>query len=313
MINPKKVLLTGGLGNQLFQYTLSLLLQSEVQYLDFVAPNRRNEIGQPDICDFLDSRVMEGQFLQIDGFFKRKLLNLAIRTSAEKQKSFIFKRGLEKTLTITIFENTKFSGTTYISEGLGFDNRSLIGDLFIGYFQSYKYLEILTKDKLTLELVRESALLKHYEELSKEDSPLVVHYRLGDYLQESSFGLPSEKYYVAAINRAMHISNARTIWVFSDQVELAMKLFPVEFRSIAKFIDTKDASSAETLQIMRLGTAYVIANSSFSWWAAALSRKSNPIVICPSPWFATGSTPNQLFPPDWEVLDRVTGDPDTAS
>ena len=313
MKSEKKVLLTGGLGNQLFQYTLSMLLDSEVQYLDFVATNRRNEFGKPDICDFLEGQKIEPHLLQVDGSFKRKLLNLAIRVSAESQQSNKLKSLVERLLSVLISKDYKFSSSTYIASGLGYDERKLRGDLFIGYFQSYKYLELLSKEKLTLELTRASELLQHYEILSKEENPLIVHYRLGDYLQEASFGVPSETYYKAAINRAMRSSNVNHIWVFSDQIELAQELFPSEYKKISRFIDTKDASSAETLQIMRLGSAYVIANSSFSWWAAALSRGSNPFVVCPSPWFANGSTPKDLFNLNWEVLNRVTGEPDTLS
>lgn len=313
MNSNKKVLLTGGLGNQLFQYTFSLLLDSKIDYLDFVATNRRNEFGKPDICDFIEGQEIEARLLQVSGAFKRKLLNFAIRISGESRQSNKLKSIVESILGLAISKDFKFSSSTYIAEGLGFDERQPSGDLFIGYFQSYKYLERLSYGKLTLELSNASELLQNYEKLSKVEKPLIVHYRLGDFLQEPSFGIPSETYYKAAINLAMRSSHLNHIWVFSDQIELAKELFPAEYRKFSRFIDTKDSSSAETLQIMRLGSAYVIANSSFSWWAATLSRKSNPFVVCPSPWFANGSTPKDLFNPNWEVLNRVTGEPDTIS
>jgi hypothetical protein len=50
---------------------------------------------------------------------------------------------------------------------------------------------------------------------------------------------------------------------------------------------------------MKYGSAYVIANSSFGWWAAYLKKDKNARVFAPSPWFANLPEPCDLFPPEW--------------
>jgi hypothetical protein len=68
------------------------------------------------------------------------------------------------------------------------------------------------------------------------------------------------------------------------------------------FIDDIWNSASATFEIMRLGSAYVIANSSFSYWAAMLSRTPNPLVIAPKPWFQGAESPNQILPANWATI-----------
>jgi hypothetical protein len=59
---------------------------------------------------------------------------------------------------------------------------------------------------------------------------------------------------------------------------------------------------SEVLKVMSLGQAYVISNSTFSWWAAHLAclRDENVLVYYPDPWFKEIVAPVGLFPRTWE-------------
>jgi hypothetical protein len=95
----------------------------------------------------------------------------------------------------------------------------------------------------------------------------------------------------------------RKIWLFSDQPELAISRIPREFLNKTRVIDDSELSSAQTLEVMRLGNGYVIANSTFSYWGAISSYTLNPRVIYPRPWFKDVKPPTDLTPMDWIQVD----------
>jgi hypothetical protein len=58
-------------------------------------------------------------------------------------------------------------------------------------------------------------------------------------------------------------------------------------------------TASENLELMRLAKGFIIANSTFSWWGAFLSREKNCLVTYPSPWFSDLANPPMLFPEKW--------------
>jgi hypothetical protein len=128
---------------------------------------------------------------------------------------------------------------------------------------------------------------------------LIVHVRLGDYLGLDDFGIPSADYYLGAINEASELSTIDEIWLFSDEPELAQKTFESAGVTKVRIIKNFSQDDSQMWELMRYGSAYVIGNSSFAWWAAKLSYKPNAIVICPSPWFKRIKEPRLLIPPNW--------------
>jgi hypothetical protein len=47
-------------------------------------------------------------------------------------------------------------------------------------------------------------------------------------------------------------------------------------------------------------TGIVIANSTYSWWAAKLGRAKQ--VIAPEQWFRVGIAPRDLYPGNWQLV-----------
>jgi hypothetical protein len=149
------------------------------------------------------------------------------------------------------------------------------------------------------------SVIEEFRLLSIIERPLVVHVRLGDYLDQSEFGIPSVDYYNAAIEKLLATQKYSKIWVFSDDLEGAKLRLSLDYGVGIRFVRSDEYSSAVTLEIMRLGNGYVIANSTFGWWAAVLSKNNNAEIVAPDPWFSRIKEPVNLIPNHWTRIKSI--------
>jgi len=302
------IFLTGGLGNQLFQLANALTLdpKREVHLEWTLGKPRCNLQGFPDITDFqLPERV---QLLPASkhSWLTSKAAGYILRSSISPKR---WETSSVVQATLNIVANTIFS--IYFKKliryksgfGIGYSPISItcFKSFVIGYFQTYKFInqKSVYAEMKELRPRVSNKEIDIFRELAKVEVPIIAHFRFGDYRNEKTFGIPDGTYYQRSLNEMVMTNPNSKIWVFSDEKSEAEKVFPSEFNSKTRWITDNQFSPAETLELMRLGTAYVIANSTFSWWAAILSITDNPYVICPDPWFKLEPEPLDLIPPSW--------------
>ena len=304
--------ITGGLGNQLFQlaYALSNGNGTHAIAVGTIGNPRVNSEGFPDILDyelpaqvhFLDSKP--NKFLtKTVGYLLRSNINPSpVEEKAPYRKFVKFLGGL--VVIIHLQRILKLQ----VNQGVGFskiqDSR-IKSSAAIGYFQSYKWVETpgVYETLLSLKPKVISQQLQTLKELSIIERPLVVHFRFGDYVQEGGFGIPSEDYYIESISQMWGSGKYKKIWAFSDEPDKVSERILSRFGNQIRWIPMIENSSALTLEAMRMGHGYVIANSTFSWWGAFLSSNKNPDVIAPNPWFKSIESPIDLIPPRWSLKE----------
>jgi hypothetical protein len=96
---------------------------------------------------------------------------------------------------------------------------------------------------------------------------------------------------------------SKNIWIFTDEAESVSEFVSPSPNFRVSIIGEIGLNSAETLELMRYGSGYVIANSTFSWWAAFLSYQSKCTTIMPTPWFQKKSSPIGIKPHDWTEIE----------
>jgi hypothetical protein len=89
--------------------------------------------------------------------------------------------------------------------------------------------------------------------------------------------------------------------VFSDEPRLAFDLLSKSGISNLREIPT--FSPGETVELMRHGSAYVISNSTFSWWGAVLKYDESAAVWAPRPWFKSQRSPEDIYGENWHLVD----------
>jgi hypothetical protein len=309
-----RVILMGGLGNQLFQSAFAADLSSVTKSDVILDPNflaiRLNEIGLPELNQFS--------------------LNESVRIASKKSESQIISRALGLTLRLHLtnlgffgrigYQVTRLITTVlvsarfrcwmrvYVASDNGYEKFKYRANnsLYLGYFQTFIFSDKIKKknQKNHFSILNQSEVISKFTNLSIEEKPLLVHIRLTDYRNEPKFGIPTKEYYSRAIEYHLSRSDYSSIWAFSDEPEKAVSYIPDQYKGLVRNVSNEISDTAETLEVMRLAHGYVLANSSYSWWAAFSSHTNAPLVTYPSPWFAQMPDPNRLFPPHWQAIER---------
>jgi hypothetical protein len=192
--------------------------------------------------------------------------------------------------------------TIHSGQGIGFSEPKILEgrQAVIGYFQSYVWASTpkVLEQLMSMNPKNPSEYFISMKSRSEKDRPLIVHVRRGDYEDEESFGILTDTYYSTSISELMQSKIYNKIWLFSDTPKKAIQVVPKQYMSQVEVISS-DLSTAETYELLRFGHAYVIANSTFSWWGAFLSYTYQPPVFAPTPWFKGIDEPIKLIPENW--------------
>ena len=162
-----------------------------------------------------------------------------------------------------------------------------------GYFQSWKYF-----DKYKEEIKN---LFKSPTEITPPNT-VAVHIRRGDYVKLSDYHYNQDiKYYQVAKDLMIdRLGKDIRFMYFSDDIEWVKQNFQLGVNdSIIKMEKDYDE-----FLMMQSCHHFIISNSTFSWWAAYLSKSTNKIVIAPSKWFGPKGPKNwqDIYLPDWIVI-----------
>jgi len=310
------VSLTGGLGNQLFQLAAGLYVsdRSEVALTGRFGRPRSQRKNQADIFEYEQVVDLGRQDLTKEEYswLSRKAAGYLMRSSFAPRswEGLTFFRLVTKLLTSLVASaSLRELRAAYAPSEVGFDadfDSSSYPRILFGYFQTYHHPAnpSVLPHLRELKLKRPSAWVEEMAVLAALEKPIAVHVRLTDYRNEG-FGIAPMHYYESALSHLRGHGSSGRIWLFSDEPEEAKLLLGEHLLLGARIImEPPGSSPAEILEVLRLANAYVIANSTFSWWGAFLSRSETSAICYPDPWFKSGTQIKELCPPGWTPISR---------
>lgn len=276
--------LMGGLGNQIFQIftTISYAIKSKNRF------------------DFLDvDKLGEGSTTIRPTYWNTFFSNL---------KPFLIKKFPEP---IHVIREKDF-----LYNELPINEMYNKNVLIYGYFQSYKYFHnhyavicrMIGLEKKKNELLFNLGFTNDFLKNSCS-----MHFRIGDYKNiQHVHPLATYDYYEKTLS---HIQNKNpsqsfTIFYFCEEVDIEDVLQIIKPLSL-KFVDYNfergDNSLEDWEQMLLMSSCHhnIIANSSFSWWAAYLNTWEDKIVCYPSVWFGPSANidTRDLCPDDWKKIN----------
>lgn len=288
-----KVLIYGGLGNQMSQYALNLALhqkgnKSKILFSGFFYHWHHNgfnlsyafKIKLPFPLNFYNFLLLHGEFL-----YKNKIVA----------------RSLKKTITwyhkkryITYTEKEEF---VYDENVLQQTSALLIGTWQVEAY--FKNIEDIIRREFIFNMPKDTKNKELIKEVTTCNS-VSIHIRRGDYLNpkyaNSHIVIKDQTYYVNSINYLNKKVHDPHYFVFSDDIDWVKENFKI---SNCTFVNhNKGRNAYIDMYLMSLCKHNIIANSTFSWWAAWLNKYEHKIVTIPERWLNTKNCAG-IYPSDW--------------
>lgn len=285
--------MSGGLGNQMFQYALCLKLQSMGREVKFDDINEyRHDKAKPIMLSVFGIQIPRASWDEINAFTDGSMdLRKRIR------RKLFGRRAIE-----------------YREEGF-YDPKVLSYESMYlrGYFQSEKYFEDMkqeirdiyrfpTLDSMHLPQKLYQAT-KECQEQVESTMSVSLHMRRSDSRPDEELyeGICTEKYYEGAVRFIQERYPEAVFYIFSNEPKWVKSW--VDNLIESQMTEDMTKQDKEELQkkfvMIEANTEYtayldmflmtkcnhnIISNSSFSWWGAWINENPDKIVIAPSKW-----------------------------
>lgn len=273
--------MSGGIGNQMFQYALYLKLVSlgkEVKFDDvteYELDNARSLMLSVFGIDY--PKATREELIKITDASMRPL-------SRVRRKIFGRKSGEYHEASIDYDETVLEKENAYLC----------------GCFQSERYFKDIESQVRRAYQFKDAAIpkelqqkIREYEKRIEESVSVSIHIRRGDYLDAADVygGICTDAYYNKAIRYMAEKYKNPHFFVFTNDTFWAEKWCEVRERETGKRFTVITGTNEETgyidLMLMSRCKGHIIANSSFSWWGAWLDASSEKCVVAPVKWLNT--------------------------
>ena len=267
--------MSGGLGNQMFQYALYLKLKS-----------LGHDVKLDDITEYRGENTRP---IQLSAF--------GIRYPAATRKEVT--EITDGSMRLSDRVRRMFTGrktAQYRENGTNFDPEVLRKDpaYLVGNYQSEQYFEDI-KDEVRKAFTFDPDVItdeiKEWETRIVSDDATAIHVRRGDYLgaQDVYGNICTDEYYDSAIRYTLEKHPDTVFYLFTNDPEWAdfyagkhkgISIIPVKCNTeYTGYLD---------MYLMSKCKNHIIANSSFSWWGAWLCGNKEKEVIAPKVWLNNG-------------------------
>lgn len=278
---------TGGLGNQMFQYALYRQLQcmGKTVKLDLSFYHTRQTLRKFELdvfCVPYEVATKE-EIRRLRGYTTDASRLEKALTTRVYRKPNVYTENLDEGFQPVVFEQDH----VYLS----------------GYWQNENYFQNIREQLLQDFCFPSGCHIQNSELLSQMQCrcSVSIHVRRGDYLESANSrlysGICTMDYYRNAVSYMKAHLQDPYFYIFTDDLEWAKGEFAGEDMLVVEHIQGKPDYT--DMFLMSKCKAHIIANSTFSWWGAWLDEKEDKLVISPSKWLNNHQVNNPVC--DWFI------------
>lgn len=289
--------LMGGLGNQMFEYSIlrTMMLENNIDGIISLKgiTNKTHNIYSLDHFNISnDIKITYKESIKskinylIYGFYCVFLV--------KRKNGFKIIKNIQSTL--------NYLGMYCVPDGyIKLNSSDKVNQVMVGYYQSSKYFDKY-KDIIKEELKVKDKILSKNKKLLKDietNNSICLHIRRGDFIF-SNHEVCNKEYYFKAIKEIKKHVKQPKFFIFSDDINWVKE--NIEINEEVVYIEGNNPNYEE-LRLMYSCKHFIISNSSFSFWAQYLSDNKNKITIAPSKWFLNPNQRVDIYEDDWIIID----------
>ncbi|WP_156499023.1 alpha-1,2-fucosyltransferase [Clostridium ljungdahlii] len=242
-----------------------------------------------------------GSFKQNISFLVWKFANKFVKNNLSA-KSIKFQERLYYYL-------SKF-GIYYLNNGYSKFQISGAKNKFIyGTYEDIRWFDDI-REKLLIEFTPKAPVLDTNIELYNKiisSNSICISLRRWDLDVQNNTGLKARKicdenYYSQAINYMKSKVDNPVFVVFSDDVEWGKNIVKKAAGNETIISESGQDNVAEKLRLMYSCKHFILANSTFCWWAQYLCKNDSKIVVSPNCWLKIKNYSHPLISNEWVLL-----------
>lgn len=296
MPHTARLIFSGGLGNQLFQYALYLFLKK--------TENRLHVI--PDLNAYRHNAYHFG--FEVHKLFNTDFADIIRRTeeyrnnhpsSRQSETARVARIAMFKLRGYHTVYDTVANTPQKIHDTITAHRRLILA----GFFQNSTFATAVDED-LRGSYCTNSDLGDQCRKILDRcagRTTISLHIRRGDYLDIPRYNVFNGlDYYHRAITHFKNTVHNPLFLIFTNDPQWVAEHLHIDADNITVTCNTGDKSYRDLIMMSRC-CHNIIANSSFSWWGAWLNPNPDKTVICPTEWFR-GLPSSKVVPTDWTQI-----------
>lgn len=273
--------LPGGFGNQLFSYAFGYALSQRLRAEFYVDTSTQdNGIGRElELLNFNVEYVGRLSYI-----YKHDIVNRAVFNKLRRRNMIGWTTDIYNENSPTVYEPQ----VRYIKKDT----------YFRGSWQSEKYFREYRQGLLEMfrPKMERPVSVRNMINVVSEQNSVALHVRRGDYV---SIGCQIQMDFYDKALQFMEekAGDNQVVYVFSDDILFCREYFMKYFGRISIVFPEyqSDNLTLDDFLIMSHCKHIIMANSTYSWWAAWLNRNDGKIVVCPE----FGMWKDDFYPEEW--------------